>query len=128
LGRSSFGFLLGKIFGSVASILRKKVGAGWASVKGRCAARGWFRWARQGEDAIGLWAAAEPSGRGKKKKEGWATWLHAGKLERLGRPDEKKKKIRQKADWAEPDGYRKIDAKQILLKESPFYFLNSFPI
>jgi hypothetical protein len=68
--------------------VRRKVGASWASVKGRWAAREWFRWVSQGEDNVGLWAAAEPSVRGKKKKEGYVTvglaGVHTGKLERFG--------------------------------------------
>jgi hypothetical protein len=41
-----------------------------------------------------------------------------GKSGRLGRPVEERKK-KEKADWAEPDGSRKIGPQQILLKESP---------
>jgi hypothetical protein len=62
--------------------------------------------------------------RTRKKKEGWATvgspGLRAGKSERLGRPIEKKEKNKLKADWAEPNDFRKIGPKHILLKESPF--------
>jgi hypothetical protein len=82
--------------------VRRKVGASWASAKGRWAAREWFRWVSQGEDNVGLWAAAE----GKEEKGGLChCWVGWGAHEEI------------REVW---HGLRKIGSKQILLKESPF--------
>jgi hypothetical protein len=44
--------------------------------------------------------------------------LCAGEIREAGQAGGREKK-KEKADWAEPDGSRKIGPQQILLKESP---------